>query len=116
MTSDPGTVATLHVVVFDSLIDVFRGSMAPTPFTPNTYRYAPGSTTPVVISHTPLSPLVNFALAPADAGRSEPRSVTVIASGASSRNTIRRSGRISGEVTAGGGDPAWASASAGLCT
>jgi hypothetical protein len=31
--SDPGTVATLHVVVFDSLIAVFLGSITPTPFT-----------------------------------------------------------------------------------
>jgi hypothetical protein len=32
ITSEPGTVATLHVVVFDSLIAVLRGSMSPTQF------------------------------------------------------------------------------------
>src|SRR6187401_41144 len=107
MRSEPGTWATLHVVVFDSLIAVLRGSIAPTPLTPNTYRYAPGSTAPVVISQTPLSPFVNFASARAAAGMSEPRSVTDVASGAYSRNAIRRSGRISGDVKAGGCGVAW---------
>ena len=67
ITSEPGTVATLHVVVFDSLIAVFREKHLPVVFTEFTYSPA----APLLVGE--LHPEHRPATPGAQTGRRAPR-------------------------------------------
>src|ERR1044071_6867931 len=100
VASEPATYTKLHELLFDSLVDGLRGSIVATPSIEKAYRYAPGGTGAVVISHMPLAPFVSGAAAPLP-GTSVALRRTVCACGARMRNVIRLSAVTSGDTTCG---------------